>query len=188
MSGLPDLQESIPIGTPRRVNPWLLLLFVVIILAVVGVFAIKLTNNNLRISDDNPAPDFTIKTYDGSNFTLSQKLGKVVVINFWASWCGPCHSEAPELNALWDEYKDRGVVIIGVGYLDNEGDARQFIHDFGIQYLTGPDNGTSVSRSYHVSGVPETYVVDQNGKIAAAIPLPTNAKDLRVVLDKLLVP
>ena len=71
MSDQPDIQEISPARTPRRVNPWILLLFVMVVLVVVGIFAIKLSNSTVRITDNNPAPDFTIKTYGGEPTDLT---------------------------------------------------------------------------------------------------------------------
>ncbi len=188
MSDLPLTEKGIEENaTPKQRRAALAPLIVAAIaLVVMFVFALKLLNDSQAQVDSGPAPDFTLNTYNGGTFTLSKQQGKVVVINFWASWCGPCTGEAPELNAVYDEYQDRGVVFIGIGYLDNEGDAKAFLQKFGIRYTTGPDDGGNISRAYRVKGVPETYIVDQQGNLKATIPLPTTAQQLRPILDSLL--
>jgi cytochrome c biogenesis protein CcmG/thiol:disulfide interchange protein DsbE len=184
MTDLPDLPIARPV---RRVNVLLIVLLALMVLIIIGVFALRLISNDQGVLESGVAPDFTIKTYDGGTFTLSQQRGKVVVINFWASWCAPCRTEAPDLNAIWDEYQNRGVVLVGVDYADTESNARNYLKEFGIRYITGPDNGVDVSKgSYRITGVPETYVVDKQGNVIAGLPLPTNAKELRSILDKAL--
>jgi cytochrome c biogenesis protein CcmG/thiol:disulfide interchange protein DsbE len=174
--------------SPRRMSPVVLVLVVGLALLLVFALGMKLLKDSLTQLETGPAPSFSINPYGNPSqtFNLTEQRGKVVVVNFWASWCGPCRSEASDLNALWSEYKDRGVVFVGVGYLDNEGDARDFVKEFDIPYLTGPDSGSAISRAYRVKGVPETYIVDQRGNIAVTIPGPTTAKDLRRILDRLL--
>jgi cytochrome c biogenesis protein CcmG, thiol:disulfide interchange protein DsbE len=171
---------------PRRANPLVLIIVMGVVLLVVLGFGMALLKANLTQLEGGVAPDFTIKTYDGKTFTLKQNRGKVVLINFWASWCGPCRSEAPDLNALWDEFKDRDVAFIGVGHLDNDKDARGFLREFGVEYPTGPDNGTEVSDKYRVKAVPETYIVDKNGNLVITIPGPTTTADLREKLNELI--
>jgi cytochrome c biogenesis protein CcmG, thiol:disulfide interchange protein DsbE len=173
-------------GSPRRANPMVLIVVMGLVLLLVFGFGMALLKANLSQLELGAAPDFTIKTYDGKTFTLKHNRGKIVLLNFWASWCGPCRSEAPELNAIWDEYKDRDVVFVGVDYLDNEKDARSFIKEFGMEYTSGPDNGTEVSGQFRIKGVPETYIIDENGNLAMTIPGPTTAPELRKILDKLL--
>ncbi len=174
-----------PFSAPRRTNPLVLIGVIGLVLLLVFGFGMALLKANLSQLEGGVAPDFTINTYDGKTFTLSQNRGKVVLVNFWASWCGPCRSEAPDLNALWDEFKDRGVLFIGVGHLDNEKDARGFLREFGVEYPTGPDNGTEVSDKYRIKAVPETYIVDKQGNLAITIPGPTTTADLRDKLNKL---
>src|SRR5262245_50001630 len=174
-----------PLTAPRRRNPLVLIVVMGLVLVLVFGFGMALLKANLTQLEGGIAPDFTIKTYDGKTFKLSMHRGKVVLINFWASWCGPCRSEAPDLNALWDEFKDQDVVFIGVGHLDNEKDALGFLREFGVEYPAGPDNGTEVSDKYRVKAVPETYIVDKQGNLVITIPGPTTTAELREKLNKL---
>jgi cytochrome c biogenesis protein CcmG/thiol:disulfide interchange protein DsbE len=106
-----------------------------------------------------------LTTFDGELFSLADQRGKVVIVNFWASWCVPCREEAPILQDVWERYRDRGVVMVGVDYLDVERDALAFIDEFGITYPNGLDMGKAISKRYRIKGVPETFIVDQNGNI-----------------------
>jgi cytochrome c biogenesis protein CcmG, thiol:disulfide interchange protein DsbE len=134
-----------------------------------------------------PAPDFTITTFDGETFTLSEQRGSIVVINFWGSWCAPCRDEAPHLQAVWEEYQDRGVVVVGVTYLDTVEDSLGFIDDLGLTYLNGPDPRTEIaSGKYRIQGAPENFIVDQEGNIAYFHLGPITRTQLRAVLDELL--
>jgi cytochrome c biogenesis protein CcmG/thiol:disulfide interchange protein DsbE len=95
--------------------------------------------------------------------------GKVVVINFWASWCKPCEQEAAELQAAWEIYQPTGqVVFLGVDYVDTEPEARVYLQKYGITYPNGPDMGTRVSQLFRTTGVPETYFLDKNGVLRYA--------------------
>jgi len=114
-----------------------------------------------------PAPDFTLKTFDGQTITLAAQKGKVVVINIWASWCKPsCWDEAPILERVWQKYQDKGVLFIGVDYNDTEPKAKEFIQTFKITYPNGPDLGGRIYQAYRAKGVPETYFVGKDGKLA----------------------
>jgi cytochrome c biogenesis protein CcmG/thiol:disulfide interchange protein DsbE len=187
---VPDVSEMSEMnGAPRparRMNPTMLLIVMGLVLLLVFGFGMALLKANLNQLEGGVAPDFTIKTYDGKTFKLSQYRGQVVLVNFWASWCGPCRSEASDLNAIWREYKDRGVVFIGVGHLDNENDAKAFIDEFDIPYMAGPDILTDASTKYRVKGVPETYIIDKQGNLVVTIPGPTTAANLRPILDRLI--
>jgi cytochrome c biogenesis protein CcmG/thiol:disulfide interchange protein DsbE len=113
------------------------------------------------------APDFTLTTFEGRVISLSELRGKVVVINFWASWCKPCEQEAAALENTWRHYKDRGdVAFLGVDYVDTETAAKAYLLRLDITYPNGPDLGTRISQAYRIKGVPETYVIDKTGTLA----------------------
>ena len=103
-----------------------------------------------------------LTTFDGETINLTDLKGKVVVLNFWASWCKPCEQEAADLEAAWLAYKPRGdVVFLGVDYVDTEPEARGYLEKFNITYPNGPDLGTRISQAFRIRGVPETYIIDQ---------------------------
>jgi len=113
------------------------------------------------------APDFTISLLQGGELSLRELRGKFVVMNFWASWCYPaCWNEAPRLEAAWQRYKDQGVVLVGIVYQDTEGNARDFIAKHGKTYPNGMDVRSRIAIEYGVYGVPETFFIDREGKIA----------------------
>ena len=113
-----------------------------------------------------PAADFSLKTFDGQPVSFETLRGKVVVLNFWASWCFPaCYEEAPALERGWQAYRDRDVVVIGVDIQDKEEAARKFLADFKLSFPNAPDQGGKVSIEYGVYGVPETFFIDRKGRI-----------------------
>ncbi len=111
------------------------------------------------------APDFSLTTFEGETITLSDLRGQVVIVNFWASWCPPCREEAAYLEATWRKYKDRGVVFIGVDYLDARPNALAYLEEFDITYPNGPDLGQKIADAYHIQGVPETFYIDKQGQL-----------------------
>ena len=114
------------------------------------------------------APQFTLTTFDGEVHSTNEQSGKVIVINFWASWCKPCEQEAADLEAAWRYYQGRGdVIFLGVDYVDTETEARGYLNKFDITYPNGPDKGTQISQSYRISGVPETYIISKDGILAS---------------------
>jgi cytochrome c biogenesis protein CcmG/thiol:disulfide interchange protein DsbE len=113
-----------------------------------------------------PAPQFALARLDApGKLKLASLRGKVVVLNFWASWCAPCKSEAPRLEAAWRRYRGRGVVVIGVDGQDFSGDAKRFIRKHGITYPNVHDGPGNIGTKYGVTGFPETYFVDRGGRL-----------------------
>ncbi|MER3397338.1 MAG: hypothetical protein C4315_10300 [Chloroflexota bacterium] len=111
------------------------------------------------------APDFTLKLFDGGEFKLSAYRGRPVVLNFWASWCGPCRAEAPVLENAWQQYQDQGVMLVGLAVQDREESARAFIQEFGLTYPMGLDVGDRVATLYQITGLPTSVFIDGQGRI-----------------------
>jgi cytochrome c biogenesis protein CcmG/thiol:disulfide interchange protein DsbE len=132
------------------------------------------------------APDFTLTTFDNRQIMLKDLRGKVVVLNFWASWCPPCRLEAPYLEQTWRKYKDKGVVFIGVDYVDTEQNALAYIKEFDITYFNGPDLGTRISQAYGIKGVPETYYIGKNGALHGVKIGPLESPELDEKINQLL--
>ena len=113
-----------------------------------------------------PASPFKLTTFDGKPLSLEALRGRVVIVNFWASWCYPaCYEEAPSLERAWNAYKDRGLVMVGVNYQDKDEPAKRFLTQFGHTFPNAPDPGSRVSVDYGVYGVPETYFIDKKGRL-----------------------
>ena len=112
-------------------------------------------------------PDFQLTSFDGSVYHTTDMQGKVIVLNFWASWCKPCEQEAAEMESAYQYYKDSGnVIFLGVDWVDTEPEARAYLEKFGISYINGPDLQTKISQIFRITGVPETYILDQQGRLA----------------------
>jgi cytochrome c biogenesis protein CcmG/thiol:disulfide interchange protein DsbE len=153
---------------------------------VVIMLGISLARAGQTQPASGPAPDFTLRTFDGELFSLAEQRGNVVIVNFWASWCVPCREEAPILQDVWERYRDRGVVMVGVDYLDVERDALAFIDEFGITYPNGLDMGKAISERYRIKGVPETFIVDQEGTIVEFYVGAAKEGQLDAILEPLL--
>ncbi len=177
---------------PARRSPWLYVAIgVIAVFVVILAFALFRTNESQPTS--GPAPDFQLSLFDGyagnagkNPVNLSDLKGKVVVLNFWASWCVPCAQEAADLQATYEKYKDKGVVFLGVDWTDIEGDAINYLKRFGINYANGPDLQTKIGPRYRITGVPETYVIDRNGNVQFTKISPTTVAELSGVIDRLL--
>ncbi len=189
MSDQPDklefLAENPPVARRRgfSLGAVLLLIAVVVFAGLVGLGLIQRTMTH---PSQGPAPDFSVTTFDGQPLKLADLRGKVVVVNFWASWCIPCKEESPTLEAVWQQYKFRNVIILGVAYADTDADSRAFIQKYGLTYPSAPDLGTQISYNYHITGVPETFVIDQSGQIADYYYAQVDRTKLTSTLDRLL--
>jgi cytochrome c biogenesis protein CcmG, thiol:disulfide interchange protein DsbE len=163
----------------------------VVIAAIAALLIVGLINRNVSNSIDAsiakgqrvPAPAFTLPVLTstaglppaGQNLSLSQLRGHPVVLNIWASWCVPCTDEAPILQSIWDRYRSQGVDVLGVDVKDLTGDALGFHKQYGLTFPTVRDGEGNIEGPYGTTGVPESFIIDRNGKIAAALRGPLSA-------------
>lgn len=113
------------------------------------------------------APDFTLSDLDGNWFRLSDLRGKVVFVNFWATWCPPCRAEMPEMEAVYQEYKDKNVVVVGVDISESEDEVRQFVGEGGYNWTFVIDTTGVVMESYDITAIPTSIFIDREGVIRA---------------------
>ncbi|PJF23023.1 MAG: hypothetical protein CUN56_03000 [Phototrophicales bacterium] len=157
------------------------------ILSFVGVIGWAYIEQNRTLGENRPAPTFTLTTFDGEEFDLEDYRGQIVVLNFWASWCAPCHAEAPDLQRIHERYAERGVVLVGITYSETSvEDSLNFIEQYGLTYRNGADPRMRIADSYRITGVPETFVIRQDGKIVKYYPGSINETILSNVLETLL--
>lgn len=140
----------------------------VLVIPLVGLLAYGFTRDPREIPSPliaRPAPPFTLALFDGRQVSSADLKGKVVFLNFWASWCPPCRAEARLLEAAWQKYKGQDVVFLGVNIQDREESAREFLQEFGVTYPNGIDRGSKIAINYGVWGLPETFFIDREGRI-----------------------
>ena len=111
------------------------------------------------------APDFTLKSHNGENLRLSELRGEVVMINFWASWCGPCRQEMPLLEELYSEYQPLGFTILGVNVEEDSSKAKAMLSEIPVSFPVLFDNRSQVSKLYDVVAMPSTILVDRDGNV-----------------------
>src|SRR5262249_18002709 len=134
---------------------------------------------------DRPAaPDFTLERLDqDGKLQLSSLRGKAVVLNVWASWCGPCKEEAPYLEEVWLKNRSRGLTIVGLDAKDFRVDAMRFARGYGLTFPLVYDGPGDVIANYGVTGFPETFVIDRDGRVVAFFAGAVDGEDERAKLD-----
>lgn len=160
-------------------------IFILAALLVVGTWQAGMQGSNVGALIGKPAPDFTLATFDGTAVRLSDFRGRPVVINFWASWCPPCRSEAPALGKVARaEHDANRAVFLGIDVRDQEASARRFLADFAVPYANGPDPG-SVEAAYHAIGLPFTVFVAADGTVARTWIGPLDEQRLTSIIDEI---
>ncbi|MGH2581636.1 MAG: peroxiredoxin family protein, partial [Anaerolineales bacterium] len=117
------------------------------------------------------APDFTLETLAGDQVTLSGLRGQVVLVNLWASWCGPCRAEMPAIQQIYEQYRDRGFTVLGVNLTnqDSRAAAQAFVDEFGLTFPILLDTDGSVAAAYRLRSLPSSYFIDRNGVIQKVV-------------------
>jgi peroxiredoxin len=118
-----------------------------------------------RVAPQAAAPDFTLRQIDGPNLRLGEQRGRVVMVNFWATWCGPCRQEMPQLDRLYQKYKSSGFVLLGVNVDDDARKAADVAAKLGVTFPVLLDTDKAVSRLYDLSTMPSTVIIDRDGKV-----------------------
>ena len=139
---------------------------VALVLALLGLLAWKVVEGDgTEARMGRAVPSFDLPTLDGAGrVQVDANRGRPMVINFWASWCGPCRQEAPILEAMWQAYKDR-VDFIGVDIRDFNGDGRDFVEQYGLTFPMAYDGPATTWETWGIQALPETFVVDADGNI-----------------------
>ena len=123
------------------------------------------TTASAAITPQAAAPDFTLRSADGRNLRLNEQRGQVVLVNFWASWCGPCRQEMPHLNRLYDKYKASGFTLLGVNIDDDPRLANAVVARMGLTFPVLLDADKAVSMLYDLGSMPATVLIDRDGRV-----------------------
>ncbi len=134
-------------------------------LVMVGLYALLMGNTQAAVAINANAPDFTLRSATGSNLRLQEQRGQVVLINFWATWCGPCRQEMPQLNKLYEKYRAAGFVLLGVNIDDDTRHATDVAAKLGLKFPILLDTDKSVSRQYDLTTMPTTLIIDRDGRV-----------------------
>ena len=129
--------------------------------ALLGWLALAMNAQAVGVQDE--APDFTLKSLERGNLRLEEYRGQVVLLNFWASWCGPCRQEMPLLDRLHNRYEDTGFAVLGVNVEGEEAPARQLVEKTRVTFPILIDEGQKVSEMYNLQAMPSTVVIDRDG-------------------------
>ncbi len=150
-----------------------------LLVVLVAVVADTLREHVIGVGDT--APEFEIRTDSGLVVSRSNFGGKVLVLNFWATWCPPCIEEIPSLNAFYEKLKDEGVVVLGISVDEDEAVYRRFLEGHNVQFLTARDPAAEISSRFGTYRYPETYIIDSSGTVRQKIIGAADWSDQRMI-------
>ncbi len=200
--GIAPDDEKAPVGR-KRSRKRSITIFVVVSLLNAGLLALLWSQlvtpaqhqgqRDPNAIGNNPlvghaAPDFrlpALSTHSASAIHLADLKGKPIVLNFWASWCGPCQEEAPLLQSKWQQLRSKGVIFLGIDYQDAQSDGLAFVQKYGIAYPSAVDSNGSTAINYGVTAMPETFFIDRHGVIIGWKAGSLDAQTLQSYLQKL---
>lgn len=166
---------------------------IVIVIALAAGFAAvpRVTKGCSGVAVDEPAPDFDARVVAnaeglGTNVSLQSLRGHPVVLDFWATWCGPCQAESPIVDAIAKRYKDRGLTVLGINTSDEDGLAAAYVRKKGLGFPMVYDDGNKIARAYAVTSLPTLIVVSKDGQIVAKRHGVTSDSDLDDIVRRYL--
>jgi len=156
---------------PRLRTQWLALLVVTLAVGLAWISATRVSATDINPTGrppqpvaGHPAPDFQLVSLDGETRSLAEFRGRTVILNFWATWCGPCRVEIPALEATWQGYGGE-VVIIGVNIREDAATVSRYVDELGVSYPVLLDTDGTVGRLYNVQAFPTTYIISPDGVV-----------------------
>lgn len=180
-------------ANPPKSTRWSSIALWAIVISFMSFLGWGLVNSNAtRPEAGETAPGFEMQFFNGYEWEarpvaeLSDLQGKVVIVNFWASWCVECRVEAHLLENTWRKYRDRDVVLVGITYADVEPNALEYLREYDVTYPNAPDLGTVISDDYEITGVPETFFIGKDGVISYVHLGPVSEQLIDGHIDRLL--
>ncbi len=156
-------------------------------LVVLALLAYSIaTGPSAPLQAGQAVPAFELTDLEGAQIDLDAQRGRVVVINFFASWCEPCHEEAAGLEETWQQFQPEEVQFFGVAYKDVGSKVQTFLDQYGVTYPCALDSGGRTARAYGVTGVPETFIVDREGRLVRHVVGPIGQGELSLLIDQAL--
>ncbi|HNS49592.1 MAG TPA: TlpA disulfide reductase family protein [Anaerolineae bacterium] len=179
-------QNEIPLTGHKQLRPGWMAAGAVFLVVVIALVAALYGEPAMSPQVGEPVPEFQLISFDGTPMILATQRGKVVVLNFFASWCSPCRQEATDLEQVWRDYGPDEVQFYGVGYKDAAANVKRFLVEFDVTYPATAETSNATARAYGVTGAPETFVIDQAGLLVRHYLGPIGRAELAHELGQLL--